>query len=206
MGRIGEAGLTDALRDEHELKRARTCLAETAGHGSTPEERDAADAWLRDAQRDGQQGEPARHRTLQPSRAAAKGANGTANPPKPARRDTGGPVTRKAGDTLVTGSKRVPVKTPHVSPKRAGTAHQVDALTRQQQRILHRCALIDYVLAAEHQGGQTLTMGDALGELLEDITEAARTIGTILQHVRKGARRRHHPLSSRRLEQFKHAL
>jgi hypothetical protein len=42
-------------------------------------------------------------------------------------------------------------------------------------------ALIDYVLAAERQRGQTLTMGDALAELLADITEAARTIGTLLQ-------------------------
>ena len=58
---------------------------------------------------------------------------------------------------------------------------QLDALRRQQQRILHRSALIDYVLAAERQRGQTLTMGDALTELLADITDAARTIGTILQ-------------------------
>ena len=60
---------------------------------------------------------------------------------------------------------------------------QLDALTRQQQRIVHRSALIDYVLAAERQGGQPLTMGDALDELLADITEAARTIGMILQQA-----------------------
>ena len=41
--------------------------------------------------------------------------------------------------------------------------------------------LIDYVLAAERRGGEPLTMGDALAELLADITEAARTIGTLLQ-------------------------
>jgi hypothetical protein len=57
----------------------------------------------------------------------------------------------------------------------------LDALQRQQQRMLHRSALIDYVLAAERQRGQTLTLGDALAELLADITEAARTIGTLLQ-------------------------
>jgi hypothetical protein len=57
---------------------------------------------------------------------------------------------------------------------------QIDALARQQQRILHRTQLIDYVLAAEQRNGGTLTMGDALAELLADITEAARTIGTIL--------------------------
>ena len=58
---------------------------------------------------------------------------------------------------------------------------QVDALTRQQQRILHRSALIDCVLVAEKQGGQTLTMGDAVAEFLADVIEAACTIGTILQ-------------------------
>jgi hypothetical protein len=57
----------------------------------------------------------------------------------------------------------------------------LDALQRQQQRILHRSALIDYVLAAERQRGQTLTLGEALAELLADISEAARTIGTLLQ-------------------------
>jgi len=58
---------------------------------------------------------------------------------------------------------------------------QVEALRRQQQRILHRTALIDYVLAAETRGGGPLTMGDALAELLADITEAARAVGTLLQ-------------------------
>ena len=58
---------------------------------------------------------------------------------------------------------------------------QVEALRRQQQRILHRSALIDYVPAAETRGGGPLTMGDALAELLADITEAARTIGALLQ-------------------------
>jgi hypothetical protein len=58
---------------------------------------------------------------------------------------------------------------------------QVEALRRQQQRILHRSALIDYVLAAEKRSGAQLRMGDALAELLADITEAARTIGSLLQ-------------------------
>ena len=71
---------------------------------------------------------------------------------------------------------------PHAPP-----LTKVDALRRQQQRSLHRSALIDYVLAAEKQSGQTLAMGDALTELLADITDAARTIGTILQRVGDGA-------------------
>ncbi len=68
----------------------------------------------------------------------------------------------------------------------AASLTQLDALRRQQQRILHRSALIDYVLAAEKRGGEPLTMGDALAELLADITEAARTIGTILQAAGHG--------------------
>jgi hypothetical protein len=43
--------------------------------------------------------------------------------------------------------------------------------------------VISYVLTAETRSGQTLALGDALAELLADITEAARTIGTILQQV-----------------------
>jgi hypothetical protein len=66
------------------------------------------------------------------------------------------------------------------------TLDQLDALTRQQQRITHRSALVHYVLAAEKQDGQTLTLGDALAELLEDITDAAHTIATILQQVGNG--------------------
>jgi hypothetical protein len=54
-----------------------------------------------------------------------------------------------------------------------------DALRRQQQRILHCSALIDYVQTAEQRGGEPLRMGDALAELLADISEAARTIGTL---------------------------
>ena len=41
---------------------------------------------------------------------------------------------------------------------------------RQHQRIPHRSALLTYGLAAEHQGGQPLMLGDALAELLADIT------------------------------------
>ena len=73
------------------------------------------------------------------------------------------------------------VTTVCAAPPAPPSLPQVDALRRQQQRILHRSALVDYVLAAERQRGQTLTPGEALAELLADITEAARTIGTLLQ-------------------------
>jgi hypothetical protein len=73
------------------------------------------------------------------------------------------------------------VSTTRVPPHADFALDQVDELTRQQQRILRRSAVIHYVLAAEKQSGQPLTLGDALAELLADITEAARTIGTLLQ-------------------------
>ena len=73
-----------------------------------------------------------------------------------------------------------------VRRQRCSRAISVDALTRQQQRIVHRSALMDYVIAAEKRSGQPLTLGDALAELLADITEAARTIGTILQAAGNG--------------------
>ena len=53
----------------------------------------------------------------------------------------------------------------------------------------HRSALIHDVLAAETRGGQPLALGDAIGELLADITEAVRTIGTILQQAAHGSTR-----------------
>ena len=64
---------------------------------------------------------------------------------------------------------------------------QIDALERQQQRILHRTRVIDYVLVAEQRNGATLTLSDALAELLGDITDAARAIGTILRPTKPGA-------------------
>jgi hypothetical protein len=48
---MAEADLTTALRDPQVLEIARTSLTETASRGSTLEERDAAIAWLEDAQR-----------------------------------------------------------------------------------------------------------------------------------------------------------
>lgn len=49
VGRIAEADLTAALHDVDAVGRARTWLAETASRGSTAEERNAAEAWLREA-------------------------------------------------------------------------------------------------------------------------------------------------------------
>jgi hypothetical protein len=155
IGRMAEADLSAALRDPQVLEVARTCLEETASRGSTAEEREAAVAWLEDAARDEHQVEQAQ--------AARRPAT---RRPLPVHRSTR-PGVRRNGSATSTVTPPAPLT-------------QVDALRRQQQRILHRSALIDYVLAAEKRGGETLTMGDALAELLADITEAARTIGTLL--------------------------
>jgi hypothetical protein len=48
---------------------------------------------------------------------------------------------------------------------------------------VHRTALLEYVLTAEQRNRARLTLGDALTELLTDVSEAARTISTILRPV-----------------------
>ena len=49
---MADAECSPALRDRALLEEARTCLAETAGRGSTFEEREAALVWLQEAARD----------------------------------------------------------------------------------------------------------------------------------------------------------
>jgi hypothetical protein len=66
--------------------------------------------------------------------------------------------------------------------------HRCDQMpgSYQRQTMPMPSLHLDYVLAAESRGGGPLTMGDALAELLADITEAARTIGTLLPQVENG--------------------
>ena len=128
--------------------------------GSTAEERTAAVAWLQQAGRNEHQVAGALRR----------------RPPGPRPGASRRPVRPAAN-----GSGRATAITHTPAADAPPPLPQVDALRRQQQRILHRSALVDNVLAAETRGGGPLTMGDALAELLADITEAARTIGTLLQ-------------------------
>ena len=133
-------------------------------------EREAAVTWLEHAARDEHQAaqvQALRRRPPGPRPGAGRhpvhhGANGS----------------RRNGRSRTTSSPATAPTNIPVLDVAAGA--QVEALRRQQQRILHRSALVDYVLAAETRGGGPLTMGDALAELLADITEAARTIGTLL--------------------------
>ena len=169
IGRLAEADIPRALRDPDRLEGARTCLAETASRGSTVEEREAALAWLEEAPRDEHQVR------MQPAAVMPPVSPPVVNPtPRVLARRPRRPVAPRNGSARLTTATPGPPTAPLL---------QVDVLRRQQQRILHRSALIDYVLAAEKRDGETLTMGDALAELLADITEAASTIGTILHDM-----------------------
>ena len=159
-----EADITAALGDGDVVDQARTYLADTASRGSTTEEREIAEAWLVNAVRDDQHAERFHRRTA--SRRPVIKRNGA-----------GGSVKRPAVIPVTHDASRPG------TPPAAFACDQLDALTRQQRRILHRSALLAYVIAAENRGGHALTLGDALAELLSDITEAAQTIGTILQQV-----------------------
>ena len=141
------------------LEAARTCLKDTASRGSTAEEREAAVRWFEVAAIDEHQGARAQAVRRRPG-------------PRP------GTVRRPSRNG---GAHRNGSATSTAAPPAPPPLPQVEALRRQQQRILHRSTLIDYVLTAETRGGGPLTMGAALTELLADITEAARTIGTLLQ-------------------------
>jgi len=175
VGRMAEADVTAALRDAAVVEQARTCLADTAIRGSTVEEREAADAWLVHALRDERQIEQFHQRTPTRRPTVPAGAATTVK-----RNDVSSPVKRAAVTPAMQSAAL-----PGAPPAMFG-ADQVDALTRQQQRIVHRSELLAYVIAAENRSGQALTLGDALAELLADITEAAHTIGTIVRQVGNG--------------------
>lgn len=173
IGRMADADLSAALLDPQALEGARTCLADTASRGSTAEEREAAVAWLEHVVRD-------EHHA---ARAQALRRRPPGPRPGAGRRPSGNRGAHHNGNGH--GPGRVTAPTPPTSPAAATVIPSllppIEALQRQQQRILHRTALVDYVLTAETRGGGPLTMGDALAELLADITEAARTMGALLQ-------------------------
>ena len=85
------------------------------------------------------------------------------------------PSTRSAYPTDASGMLILPAASPCAPGAQAGRCPDTPATAHSPSQRVH------YVFAAETPGGQTLTLGDALAELVADITEAARTIGTILQ-------------------------
>jgi hypothetical protein len=162
---VGRDRAQPVLTASPNLERAHTLIAASADRGSTPEERAAAVAWLTEVARDEHHGE------LQ---AAAKPPASTSGDWK-ARGDAPCP-TRQGAPRNVAATPTAVIP----DPSAPGPLLPVDALRRQQQRILHRATIIHYVLTGERPSSDPLTMGDALAELLADIAEAARTIGTLL--------------------------
>ena len=148
IGRMAEADFSTALRDPQVLEDARTCLEDTARRGSTAEERAAAVAWLQEAARDEHQV------ALKPAATTPPRASPVANPtPRVLPRRPRRPVAPRNGAATSTTD----------TPGPPAPLLQVDALRRQQQRILHRSALIDYVLAAEKRSGDTADDGGRAG-------------------------------------------
>jgi hypothetical protein len=171
VGRIADADLTDAWHDADALEQARTCLAETADRGSTAEEREAAEVWLRETMRD------ARHVERGRSKAASRR-------PRVAPVTRHGPVHRPPRNGRAMSAQPQPAPSSNgARPQPATAFEEIDELRRLQQRILHGSTLVRYVLAAEQRSGQTLTMGEALAERLADVADAANKIGTLLEHL-----------------------
>jgi hypothetical protein len=181
IGRLAEAEDSTAMRDPQRLECARTCLEETAGRGSTIEERDSAAAWLAVTARDAHQGAVTASRHVQqPDRPLLKPDRPKTAAPRPVSPSRGRKARVHVRRPPRTGAHRAAASTA-VIPDPPAPRIPVDALRRQQQRILHHSTIVNYILMAETRSGAPLTMGDALAELLGDISEAARTIGTILQ-------------------------
>ena len=184
VGRLAEIDVTVALHDAEAIDQARTCLAATAGRGSTPEERDAAEAWLRDVHREAQQGawpEPRAPKDQVPAPAAAPLAPAPARAPPPRGRRPGhaegrhpptAPAVRPARPVRRMGSGAAPSPLAPRAVRRPDTPATAHSPSQRAYRLRVR---------RRKRSGQTLTMGEALTELLADITEAARTIGRLLQ-------------------------
>jgi hypothetical protein len=123
IGRLVATDLTTAMQEAEVLTQARGCLAESATRGSTPEERDAAEAWLLQAERDGRRADPAPTDTMG----------------KPRTRRSAGHA-RRPGRTTRAVEKPAPRR---VVPHRSGLAlEQVEALTREQQRLERRTLIL----------------------------------------------------------------
>jgi hypothetical protein len=156
---VGRAATTDvrtALRDDRIVAQVQQLLADSADHGSTAKEREDAETWLTRGRHDDHQVEPVPRRRGRPPKA----------------------VTMKAASRAKNGRR-------HMENGNSWSPTSLEVLQRQQQRILHRTALLEYVLTAEQRNGARLALGDALTELLTDISEAARAIGTILHPVHR---------------------
>jgi hypothetical protein len=176
LGRMVETDLTTALRNPQALERARTCLEDTAGRGSTAEERAAAVAWLTVAARDEHQ--------VEAKPVAVTPRVSTSRPRKargPARRPTRTAVTRHGAATSTTNTSRpdaAPRPPAALSPA-ACTRDQMDGCGRLHRRIRVRADVIRRLLEPETTHDDLL---DIVLELLVDIRADAEALDTLHGH------------------------
>ena len=160
MGRLLAADVTAAIHDVDARTTARTCLE---GADSTTEERDAAEAWLLQAERDERPAERVRpeteHARTRPASGHAPGAGSSSAKP-PAKQPAAKPQSC-AG-----------------APPRASLA-QLEALTREQQRIERRSLILPCALTPL----DPVPLREALADLVTEIAESARVIGMLLRPV-----------------------
>jgi hypothetical protein len=150
---IGRDRAQPLLMAPSHLARAQTLIAASADRGSTPEEREAAAAWLRT---------PLAHPKVQPAAAKRVSLSAVGNGSR-----LNHCCLRETGRLAVTSVARPATARTATAPRHPRSSHRprrslkmkaqfrfhVDTLRRQQQRILHHSALIDYVLKTENRTG-----------------------------------------------------
>jgi hypothetical protein len=136
----------------------------------TIEERDAATTWLDRALRQESPVESPELLSITASAVEAPSPRRVSVRARPVARKTNGPVIERSMAAVR-----------RVSPTpRAGLApEQLHVLVQQQQRILRRSIVISCAMKTDTVDPPTLR--EVLAELVGDITEAARTIGTLLR-------------------------
>jgi hypothetical protein len=165
VGRTADLDVSVALGDAQALTAARACLERA---DATTEERDAAEAWLLQAERDERPSEEAlpeagSARTRAPSVHEGRAGNGSGK--TRAKRPAARPAPCAAGP-----------------PRASLPLVQVEALTREQQRIERRTLVLGSALTTLDPA----PMRDALVELVAEIAESARVIGRLLQPAGDG--------------------
>jgi hypothetical protein len=164
IGRLVATERTTAVQEAAVLAQARACLTASETRGSTMAEREAAEAWLLQAERDG--------RPTEPASAATMGKPRTRPASKPARRAaTGTPKTRAQRPAAMPAP-------PTAVPRRASLAlEQVEALTREQQRLARRSLILGCAVTTLDPA----PLREALADLVTEIAESARVIGMLLR-------------------------
>ena len=172
VGRTLALDVGAMLRDEEAVTVARTCLEDTESRGGTMGERDAAMAWLDRALRE----ESPVERVEPPSIVAP-----AVETPRPRRVSVRARHVARKTNSRVSGRLMAAVRRVSPAPCVGLAPEQLHVLVQQQQRILRRSMVI--AGAAKADALDPPMLREVIAEFLGDITEAARTIGTILQQA-----------------------